>query len=298
MGQHRIQRQILQNFSFQGRQPNSREIWWLNKMGHRPARRSIRRVGFFEVDCSEEVDNRITDLEDRFKDPLRRFTQGRFARSDVGREIYDFIAMHYVRSQACCLQIEHVLHRRHHDLGLSQEQAAKEYNRLTSHQDLGVFQDLVEGVARTLTHYLLCPIIVTGSGSFITSDKIMSSSIVESGQRETFVWFPLSSTMGLCLISDGHTGQILGPVVEVDRQSGQIGFGRLPESEWLRCQAPTSQEGREEFFNTLNGMMVGGSTELYATDRHTMDSALLASESPNEFEYRPTDVEGAPTLGL
>ena len=297
MGQHRIQRQILQNFSLQGRQPNSRETWWLNKVGHRPARRSIRRVGFFEVDCSEEVDSYITDLENRFKDPLHRFSQGRFARTDVGREIYDFIAMHYVRSQACRLQIEHVVHRCRHDSGLPKEQAEREYDRLTSNQDFEVFQYLVEGVSRTLTHYLLCPTIVTGSGSFVTSDKIMSARTVESGHRETFVWFPLSPTMGLCLISDGHAGQILGPVVEVNHQSGRIGFARLPEAEWLRCQAPSQQEGSEEFFNTLNGMMVEGSTELYATDRDAMDSALLAADSSNEFNYRPRGVERAPTFG-
>ena len=256
-------------------------------MGHRPARRSIRRVGFFEVDCSEEVDAYVTNLENRFKDPLHRFSQGSFARADVGREVYDFIAMHYVRSQACRLQIEHVLHRCRHDLGLLQEQAEMEFKRLTSHQNLEVFQDLVEGVSGTLTHYLLCPTVMTGSGSFVTSDKIMCASTLETGQRETLVWFPLSPTMGLCLISDGYAGQMLGPVVEVNRQFGRIGFAKLPEAKWLRCQAPSPQEGSEEFFSTLNGMMVEGSTELYATDRDAMGSALLAADTANEFRYRP-----------
>ena len=289
MGQHRIQRQILQNFSFEGRQINSRETWWLNKASHRPAPRSIRRVGFFEVDCSEEVDGHITELENGFKDPLHRFSRGGFSRADVGREIYDFIAMHYVRSQACRLQIEHVVDKCRHSLGLSQEQAEAEYERLTTHQDIGVFQDLVDGVSRTLTHYLLCPQIITGPSSFLTSDKIMCASTAESEQRETFVWFPLSPNTGLCLVSDGHAGQMLGPIVEVNRQTGRIGFGKSPEAQLLRCQAPSPQEGDAEFVNTLNRMMLQGSTELYATDRQSLDSALGFGELPTGFRYRPAD---------
>ena len=93
MGQHRIQRQILRNFSFGGRQPNSRETWHLNKSSYCPTERSIRGVGVFSVDCSEDVDDYITNLENGFKDSLRRFSQGDFTKADVGREIYDFIAM-------------------------------------------------------------------------------------------------------------------------------------------------------------------------------------------------------------
>ena len=109
MGQHRIQKQILRNFSFGGRQPNSRETWYLNTYSYRPAERSIRGVGVFKVDCSKGVDEYITDLENGFKDTLRRFSRRDFTKADIGREIYDFIAMHYVRSQACRLQVEYVV---------------------------------------------------------------------------------------------------------------------------------------------------------------------------------------------
>ena len=60
MGQHQIQRQILRNFSFEGRQPNSREVWFLTTSGYQPISRSVDRVGLFEVDCSEDVDRYIT----------------------------------------------------------------------------------------------------------------------------------------------------------------------------------------------------------------------------------------------
>ena len=109
VGQHRVQRQILRNFSFGDRQLNSRETWWLNTGSYQPARRSTNRVGFFEVNCSEDVDGYITEHENTFKEPLRRFSQGEFTRTDVGRELYDFIAIHYVRSQACRRQIEHLV---------------------------------------------------------------------------------------------------------------------------------------------------------------------------------------------
>ena len=244
MGQHRVQRQLLQNFSFEGRQPNSRETWSLNSRGHRPVSRSIRRVGLFEVDCSEDVDRYITRLENGFKDSLRRFSNGEFTRTEVGRGVYEFIAMHYVRSQACRLQIEYVVDKHLQDAGLTHHQAEMELCRLTSHQDVRVFQDLVDGVSRSLTHYMLCPLAMTGPWSFVTSDKIMSAGTFESDQRETFVWFPLSPSTGLCLMSDGHAGQLLGPVVQVNRRSGRIGFAKVTEAQWLRCQAPSPQEGQ------------------------------------------------------
>ena len=288
MGQHRIQRQLLRNFSFVGRQPNSRETWYLSTSSYRPVERSIRGVGIFEVDCSKGVDDYITDLENGFKDTLHRFSHGDFAMADVGRDIYDFIAVHYVRSQACRLQIKHVVDKCRQTSRLTQQQAEKELHRLTSHLDVGVFRDLVSSVSRTLTHYLLCPIVLSEPQSFLTSDKIMCASTVESTQRETFVWFPLSPSTGLCLMSDGHAGQILGTAVEVDRQSGRIGFAKSLEAQWLRCQAPSPQEGDSEFVNTLNRMMIEGSTELFATDRNAMDSALRTAELPTGYRYKPT----------
>ena len=287
MRQHRIQRQILQNFSFRGRQPNSRETWYLNTSSHRPAKRSTRGVGVFKVNCSKDVDDYITDLENGFKDPVRRFSRGEFTETDVGREIYDFIAMHYVRSQACDLQIEHVVGKCRQKFGLTQQQAETELHRLKSHQDVGVFRDLVDGVARTLTNYLLCPFVMTGPWSFLTSDKIMSASTVMSEQRDTFLWFPLAPSIGLSLMSNGHAGQILGPFVEVNRQSGRISFAKPPEAQWLRCQPPSPQEGDAEFVNTLNRMMIEGSSELYAADRDAMDSALRVAKLPTGYQYQP-----------
>ena len=288
MGQHQIQRQLLRNFSFEGRQPNSRETWFLSSNGYQPVSKSVDRVGFFEVDCSEEVDRYITDLENGFKDSLRRFSRGDFAKGDVGREVYDFIAMHYVRSQACRLQIEHVVNRCRQESSITQQEAEAELRRLTSHQDAAIFRDLVDGASRTLTHYVLYPLLMTGPWPFVTSDKIMCASTVESDQRETFVWFPISPSIGLCIMSDGQAGQILGPVVEVDHRSRHIGFAKLPEAQWLRCQAPSPQEGSEEFVNTLNRMMVQGSTELFASDRDGIDSALRSAELPRGYRYQPT----------
>ena len=288
MGQHQIQRQILRNFSFEGRQPNSRETWLLTTSGYQPTSRSVDRVGFFEVDCSEDVDQYITDLENGFKDSLRRFSRGAFNKVDVGREVYDFIAMHYVRSQACRHQIEHVVNKCRQDSRLTQQEADAELHRLASHQDAAVFRGLVDSTSRTLTHYMLYPLLLTGPWPFVTSDKIMCVSTVESEKRETFVWFPISPSVGLCLRSDGHAGQILGPIVAVNRQSRRIGFAKLPEAQRLRCQAPSPQEGSEEFVNTLNGMMVQGSAKLFASDRDVIDSALRISELPTGYQYQPT----------
>ena len=288
MGQHQIQRQILRNFSFEGRQPNSRETLFLTTSGYQPISRSVDRVGFFEVDCSEDVDTYITDLENGFKDSLLRFSRGDFTKADVGREVYDFIALHYVRSQACRLQIEHVVNKCRQDSRLTQQEAGTELHRLASHQDAAVFRDLVDSASRTLTHYMLYPLLITGPWPFMTSDKIMCANTVESEQRETFVWFPISPSVGLCLMSDGRAGQILGPIVEVNRQSRRISFAKLPEAQWLRCQAPSPQEGSEEFVNTLNGMMVQGSAELFASDRDAMDSALRIAVLPTGYRYRPT----------
>ena len=284
MGQHQIQKQLLENFSFEGRQPNSRETWYLDTVRYQPAKRSIQNVGFFEVACSEDVDRYMTDLEDGFKNSLQRLSRGDFDKADAGRGIYDFIAIHYVRSQACRLQIEYIVERS----GLTQQQMEAERHRLSSHQDIEVFSDLVDNVSRTLTHYLLCPLVMTEPRSFLVSNKIMCASTVESDERETFVWFPIAPSIGLCLMSDGYVGQILGPIVEVHHQSGRIRFAKSSEAPWLRCQAPSPQEGNAEFVNTLNRMMIIGSTELYAADRNAMDSALRTAELPTGYRYQPT----------
>ena len=167
--------------------------------------------------------------------------------------------------------------------------------RFTSHQDVTVFKGLVDSVARTLTHYVLYPLVITGSSSYLTSDKIVYAGTVESEQRETFVWFPLSPTTGLCLVSDGHTGQILGPRVEVDRLSGRIRFAKLPESPILRCQAPSPQEVTANFVNTMNGLIVQGSTQLYSATRAAMDSALKNAEQPTGYRYYQSEEIADPT---
>ena len=291
MGQHRIQRQILQNFSFQGRQKKSRETCWLEKNSFKPQPRSIKKVGFFEVGCSDRVDQYITDLEDGFKDKLSRFSRGEFARTDVGRETYDFIAMHYVRSQACRLQIQYMVTKIWQDALLTQPQVEEEYQRLTLHQDLQVFRDLVDSVARTLTYYMLCPMLITGPSQFLTSDKIIYAGQTGSKERENFVWFPLSPSIGLSLTSEGSTGQILGPT-EVSRAYGRINFLKLPESPYLRCQAPSPQETSAEAVTAFNQLMVRGSTELYAVNSFTIDSTLRYDDGPTGYRYTPTADNG------
>ena len=195
--------------------------------------------------------------------------------------------MHYVRSQACRLQIEHVVNKFRQDSRLTQQEAEAELHRLASHHDVAVFRDLVDSTSRTLTHYTLYPLLITGPWPFVTSDKIMCASTVESEQRETVVWFPISPSVGFCLMSDGHAGQILGPIVEVNSQSRRISFAKVPEAHSLRCQVPSPQEGSEEFANTLNRMMVQGSAKLFASDRDAMDSALRTAELPTGYGYQP-----------
>lgn len=285
MGQHRIQRQILSNFSFEGRQPNAKEVWWLQAEGYKPTKRSIGGVGFFQVQCSSAVDSYITRLEERFKDSLPRLSAGTIDRPDVGRGMYDFLAMHYVRSLACRLQIEHMVGEFYRRTMLSQPQAESEYIRLSSHRDVRVFQQLVEGVACVLTHYLVVPMVITDSRPFITSDKVMNAAVVESETRQTVVWFPLSPSTGILLESPSNGGQVLGPFV-VDGQRGRVAPDQVPEARILRCKKPVSEAGDEAMFNVLNGMMVRGSTELYAADHAHIDSALWSAEAPTGFMYK------------
>ena len=290
MGQHRIQRQILQSFSFQGRQ-KSREAWWLRKDSFKPQPRSIRGVGFFDVACSDGVDQYITDLEAGFKDKLFRFSRGEFAEADVGRETYDFIAMHYVRSRACSLQIQHMVRECWRTGMLTQPQAEQEYRRLTSHQDLRVFRDLVNSVAGVLTHYVLRPLLITGPSQFLTSDKILYAGQDGSKERRNFVWFPLSPWTGLCLTSDDRTGQVLGPI-EVNRTLGEISFIKIPESTYLRCQEPELQEQSAEVFTAYNQLLVQGSTELYAAELSTIHFALSYRDFPTGYRYTPAKENG------
>ena len=288
MGQHRIQRQILQNFSFAGRQGNSRHVWWLSTIGYQPTERPIGRVGFFSVNCSEAVDDYITDLEDEFKNIVHRFGDGNFRPEDVERPTYNFIAMHYVRSLGFRRQIEYVIRECWSQGLLSQPLGEAEYKRLTAHQDVGLFDYLVDRVARVLTNYTLYPIANTGARSFVASDKIMYAGLVESAEQKTIVWFPLSSSVGLFLESDGHVGQILGPFVSVDRRSGRVNFDEVPEAAWLRCQEPTPHEVDDAFFDTVNGLMVQGSKELFSLDRIEIDAALKNAMKPSRFQYTPT----------
>ena len=284
MGQHRIQRQILSNFSFDGRQLNAREVWWLHGKGHKPAQRSIRRVGFFHIQCTLDVDSYIKGLEDRFKDSLPKLASGNFDRGDVGRGLYDFLAMHYVRSLACRGQIEHMVGELWRGSKLSQPQAESEYIRLSSHQDVTVFHQLVDNVARVLTHYLVVPLVIIGSRPFITSDKVMNAAVVESKTRQTLVWFPLSPSAGLLLESPANGGQLLGPFV-VDSQFGRVVPHKIPEAPLLRCQEPMPEGENEAQVGVLNGMMVRGSTELYAADRTQIDSALLSAGATTGYRY-------------
>ena len=284
MGQHRIQRQILSNFSFDGRQSNAKEVWCLKAEGHNPTPRSIRRVGFFHIECSSNVDSYITALEDGFKDSLPRLASGDFDREDVGRGLYDFLAMHYVRSLACRGQIEHMVRKLWRESHLSHPEAEAEYVRLSSHQDVKVFHQLVDNVARVLTHYLVVPVVITGSRPFITSDKVMSAAVVVSETRQTLVWFPLSPSSGLLLESPANGGQLLGPFA-VDSQLGRAIPQKIPEAPLLRCQEPMPNAGSEAQFGVLNGMMVRGSTELYSTDRTLIDSALISADGPTGYRF-------------
>ena len=291
LGQHRTQRQMLRNFSFQGRQLNSVETWCLKTGSYQPEKRSINRVGLFGVDCSEAVDTLITALEDRFKEPLQRFSREVFERNDFARKVYDFIAMHYVRSRAFRRQIEHVVDTAHRDLGLAYPEAEVEYKRLIVHQDVEVFRGFVDRVASALTHFKVYPVVITNPSSFVTSDKIIYAGILESEKRQTVVWFPLSPTTGLFLDSEVHVGQILGPRVLVDRRLGRIYFEPKPEARLLRCQEPSPQEVSLDFIDTLNGLMVQGSKELYGAKRCHIDSALHNAQLPTGYEYHP-DLQG------
>ena len=287
LGQHRIQRQILHNFSFAGHQPNSRNIWCLNTTGYRPSQHSSRRVGLFEDNCSRSVDDYITDVEDRFKNILPRWSHGEFEKADFGRDVYDFIALHYVRSLAFRQQIHYIVDTVCRETGLSYPYGEAEFKRLTSHQVVDVFRGFVDRVASALTHFLLCPIMITNSPAFVTSDKIIYAGMVESKERETVVWFPLSATAGLFLTSEVNVGQILGPRVLVDHQIGQLVFLPEPEEGLLRCQSPSPQEVDVAFVNTLNAMMVRGSKELYAANQSDIDWALRNAGLPTGYQYQP-----------
>ena len=284
MGQHQVQRQLLRNFSFAGRQPNSRETWSLKVDSRRPISRSVNSVGFFEVDCSEEVDSYITKCEDKFKDLLRRFSEGTFTRGDAGRDLYDFIAMHYVRSQACRQQLQHMVDECHQSARFTEAQADLEYKRLASHQDTAVFEDMVDSVSRVLTHYIVCPVVIDRPWQFLTSDKIVCAALAAGHQSTTIVWFPISPSIGLYLDAEDFSGQILGPT-GTDRTAGRILFGKIPEAQLLRFQVPSAQEGTEEFVTTLNTLMIEGSTALYAADRGAMDSALQNTKQPTAYTY-------------
>ena len=209
-------------------------------------------------------------------------------RADVGRDLYDFIAMHYVRSKACRRQIEYMVDECRPHARLTTPQAELEYKRLLSYQDVEVFDDLVDSVSRVLTHYVICPVEITSPLSFVTSDKIVCASTIEFEQQITVAWFPISPSIGLYLDSEGYGGQILGPTV-VNRRLGRIGLAKVPAAQWLRCQTPSPLGGGAEVVNALNGMMVEGSPDLYAADLAAMDSALRTAERPTGYRYRPPD---------
>ena len=205
--------------------------------------------------------------------------------------MYDFLAMHYVRSLACRLQIQHLVREFSRRSMLSHPQAESKYIRLSSHQDVRIFQQLVDNVARVLTHYLVAPVVITGSRPFITSDKVMNAVVVESESRQTLVWFPLSPSSGILLESAADGGQLLGPFA-VDCRLGRVTPHKIPEAPLLRCNPPTPEAGNEPFFNVLNGMMVRGSTEMYAADHAHFDSALRSAEPPSRFRYKPISATG------
>ena len=184
MGQHRIQRQLLKAFSFQGRQLNSREIWWLKTDGQQPVSRSIARVGYFQVDCSKGVDDYITTLEDNFKERLRQFSKGTFTRTNVGREIYDFVAMHYVRSTHLIYKLNTSSVNVGGTRGLPVYKPKRNTHGSPRIKMSEVFRDLVDSVARTLTHYILYPLVTTGQQLFLTSDKIIYAGKFDVGQQK------------------------------------------------------------------------------------------------------------------
>lgn len=286
MGQHRVQRALLNNFAFPGHQKNSMMVWTLDAKERRPHRKSVKKTGFFDTECSPQVDKLITRAEQEFLPVLTELGKGNFRpfHNGVGhRKMIQFIAFHYVRSNTFNNQIAHLTTMLVKQGYLSPDQAKFEAARLTSHQHRKTYIELTAAVASCLTYFTISPITVTGSSNFITSDNILA--VFQNRSTGTGIWFPIGPRHGIWAEDETSTKQILGPTPVVN---GRISFPGIHERPFLAFQDTPPHEREEHFFATANSVIAKSSQYLFAHAKEDIDLAITSgSEDTSQYIYVP-----------
>ena len=286
MGQHRIQRAMLNNFAFAGPQMNSKMVWVLEANGQRPYRKSTRNTGFFDIECSPGVDELVSRAEQHFRPVLTDLGKGNFSSFHNGeqhRKLIHFIAFHYVRSNSFSNQVSHLTAILCDHGLLSPDQAALEAARLTSHQHRETYIDLTNAVASCLTYFTFFPLTITGASNFITSDNILGVS--QTPSKGTSIWFPVGSHHAILAEDESSTKQILGPTKV---SNGRITFLGVPESPILKIQDTTPHEREARFFASMNSYVAKGSKVLFAHTKEDIDLAITSgTEDMSQYVYTP-----------
>lgn len=286
MGQHRIQRALLNNFAFPGTQKKSMMTWTLDTKMQRPHRKSTKKTGFFETTCSPEVDELITRAEQDFLPVLIDLREGHFStfhNDQHLRTLIQFVSFHYVRSNAFNNQISHLTETLAGIGQMSADEATAESTRLTSHQHRETYIELTNAVASCLTHFTFAPLTVTGTSNFITSDNIVG--VFLTPDKRTVVWFPVGTRHGIWATNDRSSKQILGPTTT---SKGHITFTGIPESPILSIQDTPPHERDDKFFATVNSSIAKGSNVLFAHAKEDIDLTItFGTENTSQYIYTP-----------
>ncbi len=281
MGQHRVQRALLQSFGFPGSQPNSTEVWHLARDSYEPRRRSVRRTGLFEIPCAPSVDKIITEMENDLKDVLKVNDEAELHRLDdplLHRSLLDFAALHYVRGESFLKSLYKIL------VEYNLWDADPFYRKYARREDPRLFLSGVKAVGDSLTFDRLDP--AKSKGQFITSDHIVVSLNPPVNRGETGLWtlFPISKNLMLRFISDSRSA--LAGLWARNPATNELEIASAGQSPLL-TRNPDAAELTARQVVEFNCLMAQGSNNLYAPTRESIDACLSRLGNDSQYRYKP-----------
>ncbi len=279
----------MELFSFEGDRGEP-QTWFLGRRNRRPHRRPIDQVGFFEFDGAREIDNYIAGAQRGLESVVSSVVGGREPASGDWDAIIDYVAVHFVRSQARAVQIQLELNRLLADSAITPTQAQDQFDRLRTNRDVDLFRRLVECAAASFSQCLSVMVVASGQRGFITSEKVIHTTFDpdEVGRVANHqVWMPFAPSVGMLLRADGPADPILRLA---PGRAGALEVSGLPRAPQIKG-APKPLEMDDAQADALNGLMLAGARRLFATDPQDIDAAIRFAtgrygiQSP--FRYRP-----------
>ena len=297
MGQHPIDRKLMEHFAFPAPRSPMPHVWYLGGQNRRPQIRPVASVAKFELDCSPEVDHYIASMQNRFAQATVRIAGGSEVEAADWMAMIDCIAIHAVRSPILWTQLASELNRLVEAGSVTQSQASAEFERLIGHRDLSLFKLLVQCAAATFSNLVARLAIPKVDQEFVTGDSVIQISadtqdlIPGTG---VLTWFPMGPYVGLMIYGEERWSPIVGLSVDGERP-GTVKPTGPPRR--LEIRAPT-EEPLEIEAGGFNSLIAFSGRKVFARSREAIDAALAKGvefeEYDTHFTYRPRIVGDLP----